>query len=314
MRAARATSYAMNQLASIPEEPSHQDREKLLVLVDLDCSSVLGNDTDGILSALDLPHALHTQDTVLMQMIAMTMLNPRMIAAMHALDRQYRIMVAVYTAKAPIAKTRIQEGVPVLDDGKTVASHSTADLSDINYLRSQASAASRMSEQLQHVGLITSAIARNLGLSYAPSVFITHGTKSPQLVKTHMGFPDVRAVLFDDQATHHARQLLPDTGLSEGQRAVMTGILPVRPFDIAQWEIPAARVLAATLNGHRIRPRTPRALADMFMKFFTDKNGTWDFVRNPLSAILSAREASPNTWQRDKEDPWQTPSVRLIGI
>ena len=96
----------MNQLASIPEEPSHQGREKLLVLIDLDQSSVIGNDTDGILSALDLSHALHTQDTVLMQTIVMTMLNPRMIAAIPALKKQYIIKVAVYTAKAPIAKTR----------------------------------------------------------------------------------------------------------------------------------------------------------------------------------------------------------------
>ena len=221
----------MNQLASIPEEPSHQEREKLLVLVDLDQSSVLGNDTDGILSALDLSHALHTQDTVLMQTIVMTMLNPRMIAAIPALKKQYIIKVAVYTAKAPIAKTLIQEGVPALADGKTVAFRSTTDLSDINYLRRQVPAASRMSEPLQHVGLITSAIARNLGLSYAPPVFITHGTKSPQLVKTHMGSPEVRAVLFDDQGIRYARQLLPDAGLSKAQRAIRTGILPVRPFE-----------------------------------------------------------------------------------
>ena len=299
----------MNQLASIPEEPSHQEREKLLVLVDLDQSSVLGNDTDGILSALDLSHALHTQDTVLMQTIVMTMLNPRMIAAIPALKKQYIIKVAVYTAKAPIAKTLIQEGVPALADGKTVAFRSTTDLSDINYLRRQVPAASRMSEPLQHVGLITSAIARNLGLSYAPPVFITHGTKSPQLVKTHMGSPEVRAVLFDDQGVRYARQLLPDAGLSKGQRAIRTGILPVRPFDIAQWDIPAAQALAATLNANNIRPKNEDAVVKMFMNFFTDFTGRWDFA----PAIRNAR-AKNKTWELDKDAPWPIRNVALIGI
>ena len=94
-------------LASIPKEPRGRDR--LLILLDADRSSVLGNATNGILSALDLSHALHTQDTDLLLQIMKPMLNPRMTEAVRALSNEYEVLVAIYTARALIAQTLIQE-------------------------------------------------------------------------------------------------------------------------------------------------------------------------------------------------------------
>ena len=142
----------------------------------------------------------------------------------------------------------------VLADGMTVGFESSTDPRDLKYLRAGARPTSMMSESLAHLGLVACAMADAIGLKYAPAVFVTHGTKSLRLVKTHMGYPNVRAVLFDDQAIRYAYHMLPDSRLRQSQVAVLTGILPVRPFDIAQWDIPAAQALAATLNANDIRP------------------------------------------------------------
>ena len=287
-------------------------KERLIVLLDADRSSVLGNATNGILSALDLSHALHTQDTDLLLQLMKPMLNPRMTEAVRALSDQYEVLVAIYTARGLIAQTLIREGgssMQVLADGKTVVLQPTRNKRDLNYLRAQARPGSMMSEALAHLGLLACAMADAIGLKYAPAVFVTHGTKSPRLVKTHMGFPNVRAVLFDDQGIRYARQLLPDAGLSKGQRAIRTGILPVRPFDIAQWDIPAAQALAATLNANNIRPKNEEAVVKMFMNFFTDfTTGRWDFA----PAIRKARDKN-ETWELDKDAPWPIRSVALIG-
>ena len=47
----------------------------------------------------------------------------------------------------------------------------------------------------------------------------------------------------------------------------------------------------------------------MFMNFFTDLTGRWDFAL----AIHDARDKN-KTWELDKDTPWPIRNVALIGI
>jgi hypothetical protein len=197
------------------------------IALDIDHTSLIGNDTDGLCAAID---AYDTLDDINALALFARLINPRLLELFR--HSATTVPIVFYTAKYMIA--RALKGVA--PDHMWVMPHTirlapSTTTSSRDYLYRQVPAV----EDLKPLGLVTWALARLLGHRTSPAVYIADEPKNP----LRLGIPG-NVILYDDMANvyAHATQAPP---------AMMR---QVAPFTFACLTRTQAQALEAFLVAH----------------------------------------------------------------
>lgn len=209
----------------------------VVIALDIDQCSLIGNDTDGLRTAIAASHI--ASDDVALALMA-RLVNPRMCEAVSQLKKQNYQNFVFYTGKALIARGLHGHAPPGmwLPTGDTI--RFAAGPLTREYLCHQVPSPV-VREDLLGLGLVTWAMSVLLGFPMSAGVYVADECKSTAMLAKDLGVD--RVVLFDDQAHTYARELGCETPRD-------ANMVAVKPYTYSCLTKPHAMELEAFLSAH----------------------------------------------------------------
>lgn len=210
----------------------------LLIALDLDQASVVGEDTFDILRLIAARQvggfSAVDQDKLLG--IVKLLINPSLIEAINRIreDTDVPLHVVIYTAKGDIVRLLRSEWgfrVPYVEEGdmETVCFESASLAAGYQYLTKQGNTTAKVA--LDRLGLVCFGIASVLGLGYLPSVYVTTSVKGKDLtlIARHLRVDQEFIYLFDDRSSEHVEKIITRDPVQAPYAA--EHMIPVMPFN-----------------------------------------------------------------------------------
>jgi hypothetical protein len=243
-----------------------QTQRRILVALDIDQCSCLGEDTNDILRIISaLTDGFNRVKSMAdLLRVAQLLINPAMVATIDDIRRRgYLPYIVFYTSKSGILaqiqgrllNTALHRAVRDLglytdERCETIrfkpANYRTAeDIRDngMDYLYKQLPGVpptDRVCHELRRVGLLTWAAALLLDLRYLPAVYITKGGKDMHLISRDIGVDFQRVILYDDRSDDHAR--------NKGMTTMEAHMQPVPKYNFISMGTERAEALLSALT------------------------------------------------------------------
>ena len=227
---------------------------KLILLLDIDQTSFLGEDTNDLLRAIF--HLFWKQledrskEPALLE-VGRLLVNPRLVEAFREITKEIAdVHVMLYTNKGTIQPRMREWGVPVPSiTAETMRFQEGRVEEGYQYICGQLPLGNNVKakHEFGRLGLVSWAVADTLGLGYLPSVLVnaTPFKNLPQM-STVLEVGEDKMFLFDDKAVQHQTLFAAATG--QGRDYVDKHILPVDKFNFTSIGAKQAESLKAVLD------------------------------------------------------------------
>jgi len=300
--------------------------QRVVLALDLDQCSFVGQDGCDILTAIGQLTDGFTKDKTRVMEIAKQLVNPNLKPAFEDLKKRYLDpLVVIYTAKGGLVKSinsffserKVYDQAVKLNSDTLMFKMEDISRSSFKYLTKQieeslpvgVESSEQMKRAMDRLGLTTFAIALVLGLPYTPAVFVTKASKDLNVISSGMGVPVNQIYLFDDKAAEHASKM----GISQEQAHMIT----VPEYNLSTFDAERGRLLQESLRTYfpidtskfgdsftrRVMYAGRRAPYGMQSIDMTPKGLDWDLSSLSKRPITNPTVGYPMSQLPDPEQP-----------
>ena len=292
---------------------SVRDDDRIVIALDLDQCSCIGEDSCDILNVIGLLTNGFTKSRADILDIATKIINPNLKPAFEKLKRRYvDPLVVIYTAKGSLV-TQVGKYFNAMGirpkfnfDNSNFVFDMDNILSSFDYITNQLRQSlpegvvldKNIQSAVDRLSIVSWAISFVLELPYAATVFVTRIAKDLQLIALALQIPFKNIYLFDDKANEHA--LILSKTLEQAH------MIPVKKYNFSSLSQAHGSSLQEALRSKF--PIDAAKFSPKFTDMVTYKGesppfGMQSIVKNPDDASLEWRLA--NLSMQPVEDPEQ---------
>lgn len=317
-----------NELIQNISRNAGPSNRSILVALDIDQCSCLGEDTNDILRILAAITANFSRSRVSLsdvKAVADQLINPALVSAIRKIkDRGFKPYIVFYTAKARIVNlfcdnTNLRnvmrrKGV-LIDNDDTLVFKPVNVLANFDYLYDQIKdfqhvllhAGGEIHRELRRLAILTWVASIHLELPYLASVYITRTLKDMHKIADHLRIPFQNTILFDDRAESHADRL--------GTSLAMAHMVPVVPFDTREMTRPHAAHLHETLSSRFPIPPDFAKTHGELVRDATVASRTWPEHRLALGDLPLGWNSRWALYARSEDEgqPWPLDNAVLTA-